>query len=141
MAPEEAAGAEPNLDAHSTLRALVVVFVALEAVTVVVAPVFLLGEEFGGDADDSRGFAVGLAVLAFVVAAGLDVCARGVARGERWTRGPVVTWQLVQAGVAMPVSASATWWIGVPLLAVAVIVGVLMAGRLVVPYADRFPSS
>lgn len=128
-------------DSRSGLRAAVVALVALEAVAIVVAPVFLLIEAFSGDGEDSRGFAVGLTVMAVLIGAGLAVCARGVARGERWTRGPVVTWQLVQAGVAMPVSASATWWIGVPLLAVAVVVGVLMAGSLVVPRAERFDPS
>lgn len=126
---------------RSGLRTAVVVLVVLEAVAIVVAPVFLLVEAFGGDGEDSRGFAVGLTVMAVLIGVGLLVCARGIARAERWTRGPVVTWQLLQAGVAMPVSASATWWIGVPLLAVAVVVGVLMAGSLVVPHAERFDPS
>jgi hypothetical protein len=126
---------------RSGLRTAVVGLIALEAVAIAVAPVFLLIEAFGGNGENSRGFAIGVTAMALLIAAGLAVCARGVLRAERWTRGPVVTWQLLQGGVAMPVSASATWWIGVPLLAVAVVVGVLMAGSLVVPYAERFDPS
>jgi len=45
----------------------------------------------------------------------------------------VLTWQLLQAGVAMPLSTTRLWWVGVPLLAVAIVAGVLIAGRHVIP--------
>jgi drug/metabolite transporter (DMT)-like permease len=116
------------------LRVLVAVLVGLETLGLLGLAVFLTAEVFRVE-PSSRGFTAGLALLALVGAAGLAVCTRGVARGLRWTRGPVITWQLVQAGVALPLATSKAWWVGVPLLAVAVAVGALLAGRHVVPPA------
>jgi hypothetical protein len=46
----------------------------------------------------------------------------------------VVTWQLLQAGVAMPLSASERWYIGIPLLVASVVVlGLLLTNRVISP--------
>lgn len=112
------------------LPLLVAALVGIEAVLLLVGAGFLLVEALTGQ--DNLAAAIFLAAIAIVVGAGLAICARGVVRGLRWTRGPVLTWQLLQAGVAMPLSTSRAWWVGVPLLAVSIVVGVLIAGRQVI---------
>jgi hypothetical protein len=82
---------------------------------------------------------IALAAIALVVGAGLAYCARGVLGGLSWTQGPVRTWQLLQAAVGAPLSSTGSWWAGVPLLAAAVVVGVLISGRQVITRRpDRF---
>jgi hypothetical protein len=81
-----------------------------------------------------------LAVLALVVGAALGAAARGLAQKRAWARGPVVTWQLIQAAVAIqilrghgsvPMSPGADWWVGLPLLlgALVVLTAILVGGR------------
>jgi len=89
---------------------------------------------------DNAAATISLAAIAVVVGIGLAFCARGVARGLRWTRGPVLTWQLLQAGVGMPLSTTKAWWAGVPLLAVAIVVGVLIVGRHVITEPTNDPA-
>jgi hypothetical protein len=125
---------------HSSnrLRLLVAALVALESVLLVAAAVALLVNAVTADRDNPAAL-IALAAIALFVGAALAICARGVMRGLRWTRGPVLTWQLLQAGVAMPLSTSGAWWAGAPLLAVSVVVGVLIVGRHVITEtSDRF---
>jgi hypothetical protein len=110
---------------------LVAALVGLEAAALLAGSVALVVEAVTSDRGNP-GATIALAVVVVIVGAGLAFCARGVAQGRRWTRGPVLTWQLLQAGVAMPVSTTRLWWIGVPMLAVAIVVGVLIAGRQVI---------
>jgi hypothetical protein len=117
------------------LRLLVCVLVALEAVALTAGAVIGVTAALTSDRDDPAAL-VFLALIALAVGAGLALCARGVLAGARWSRGPVLTWQLLQAGVAMPLSASGAWWAGVPLLAVAVVAGVLVVGRHVIVRDD-----
>jgi hypothetical protein len=120
------------------LRLLVAGLVLLEAVLLIGAAVVLLVAAVGSDQDNPAAL-VALAAIAVIVGGGLALCARGVTRGLRWTRGPVFTWQLLQAGVGMPLSTTGAWWAGVPLLAVSVVVLVLIAGRHVIAQPlDRF---
>ena len=116
--------------ADNRLALLVAVLVGLEALLLLAGAVFLVVEGLSAD-QESPAAAFALAAVAVTVGVGLAVCARGVAGGLRWTRGPVLTWQLLQAGVGMPVSTTRPL-IGVPLLAVAIVVGVLIAGRQVI---------
>ncbi|HST86508.1 MAG TPA: hypothetical protein VLL08_32520 [Kineosporiaceae bacterium] len=120
------------------LSALVAALVALEAVMLVIAAVFLLVEAVRSGGDDLAA-GLSLAAIAIVVGVGLAICARGVARRQRWSRGPVLTWQLLQAGVGMPLSTSQAWWAGVLLLAVSIIVGVLIAGGRVITESTNRP--
>lgn len=121
---EEHAGDAPA----RRLRVLVAALVGVEAIGLVLGSVVLAVDGL----QPLRTATLALAAIALVLGVGLAVCAWGVAQGATWTRGPVVTWQLLQAGVGMPVSTSSTWWFGVLLLALSVVVGVLMAGRHVV---------
>jgi|tagenome__1003787_1003787.scaffolds.fasta_scaffold20235679_1 Na+-driven multidrug efflux pump len=118
--------------ADRRLALLVAALVGLEAVLLLVGAVVLLIDTFTSDRDN-LGAASALAAVLVVLGVALAVCARGVIRGQRWTRGPVLTWQLLQAGVAMPLSTTRLWWVGVPLLAMAIVAGVLIAGRHVIP--------
>lgn len=122
------------------LRWLVAVVVALEALTLVGLAVAFVVEAITGAAG---GPAAGLALAGvfLVVGAGLGACGYGVGKGLRWSRGPTITWQLLQAGVAMPLSASDRWYVGIPLLAAAVFVGVLLMGGRVIeaPAPDDTP--
>ena len=117
------------------LRRLVAALVAAEAALLTVGAVALVVEAVRSDGDGLAP-AISLAAIAVVVAVGLAICARGIVQGLRWTRGPVLTWQLLQAGVGMPLSTSGAWWAGVPLLAIAIVVGVLMVGRQVIQEAS-----
>lgn len=133
-----AASDEQTPEPDNRLRPLVAGLVAVEAMLLLAGAGFLLIEATAAD-QDSPAAVIALAAIAVVVGAGLGFCARGVARGLRWTRGPVLTWQLLQAGVGMPLITSGAWWAGVPLLAAAVVVGVLIAGRQVITEtSDRF---
>ena len=129
-ATRAASGPEPG-GSGPRLRQVVQVLVTLEAVALVVGAVAGVIAVAAGD-PSNPGAVLSLAAIALVLGIGLGFCARGIASGARWARGPVLTWQLLQAGVAMPLSASGAWWVGVPLLAVAVVAGVLVAGRHVI---------
>ena len=115
------------------LRLLVAGLVAVEALALVGLAVFLVVETLVATATELSG-ALALAALASVLGVGLGACAYGLFRGRGWTRAPVVTWQLLQAGVAMPLSASERWYVGIPLLAVSVLVlGLLLTNRVITP--------
>jgi hypothetical protein len=129
-------GPAPVRGAHR-LRVLVAALVGLEALLLMLAAVTLLVAVVTGEEVNVPGL-VFLAVIGLAFGAALGFCARGVLAARPWTRGPVLTWQLLQAGVAMPLSTSGAWWAGAPLLAVAVVTGVLIAGQKVVPRPDRF---
>jgi len=65
-------------------------------------------------------------LLAFMlgVAAVLVASVRGLSRGRRWSRSPVLTWQLLLVVLALGwLSVEPTWWAGL-VLAAAVVVGV-----------------
>ncbi|GAB3246533.1 hypothetical protein [Kineosporia babensis] len=111
------------------LRLLVAVLVGLEALALLVGAVLLVVEGLGASRPVNG---IGLGVIAAVIGLALAGCVRGLREGARWTRGPVMTWQLLQAGVGMPVSASNYWYYGIPILAIAVVVGFLVAGKHVI---------
>jgi Na+-driven multidrug efflux pump len=113
------------------LALLVAGLVAIEAVLLLAGAVVLLVEVLTSDRDNVAA-ALTLVVIVVIVGIGLAACVRAVAQGRRWTRGPLLTWQLLQAGVGMPLSTTRAWWAGVPLLAAAIVVGVLLVGRHVI---------
>ena len=119
-------------------RRLVAGLIGVEAVMLIGAAVFLLVSAVTSSQENPAALAA-LAAIALVLGVGLGLAARGVLSGLRWTRGPVLTWQLLQAGVGMPLSTTGAWWAGLPLLLVALVVGVLIAGQQVIPQsAERF---
>jgi hypothetical protein len=125
------AGAGAGRPGGTRLRWLVAAVVALESVVLVGLAVAFVVESITGEASQ-LGAVLALAGVFLVVGAGLGACGYGVGKGLHWSRGPTLTWQLLQAGVAMPISASDRWYIGIPLLAAAVFVGaLLMSGRVI----------
>ncbi len=123
-------------DGREGLRLTVAILVGLEALALLAGAVLLVIEGLGAERPAN---AIGLGVIAAVIGLGLAGCVRGLRQGARWTRGPVVTWQLLQAGVGMPVSASNYWYYGIPILAMAVVVGFLVAGRHVIEREEGMP--
>jgi hypothetical protein len=128
----------PPKATRDPLRVLVAALVGVEAALLLVAAGFLVFRATTSDQESPLEL-ISLAAIALAVGAGLAWCARGVLAGLRWTRGPVLTWQLLQAAVGAPLCSMGSWRVGVPLLAVAVVAGVLIAGPRVVPWdSDRF---
>lgn len=75
-----------------------------------------------GDFTDDKSMAV--FVLVFGAGTGIVLAwtLKSLYRGKRWARGPLVTWQLFQLTVAIPVLQGSTPLIGVVLLLLAIIV-------------------
>jgi hypothetical protein len=87
---------------------------------------------------------VGVATLMAVFGLLLLLVARGVFRGNRWSRGPAVATQLILLPIAWSFRGGATTWVSVVLaaLAIAVLVGVLhprSTATFVGPPADKTP--
>ena len=122
-------GGSAGQPAAPRLRLVAGALVAAEALVLVGLAVYLVVETFVATAAEPGG-ALALAGLALVTGAGLGGCAYGLVRGLGWTRAPVVTWQLLQAGVAMPLLRTDAWPVGIPLVAAAVaLLALLLATR------------
>jgi hypothetical protein len=118
------------------LARLAAALVAAESAGAAAGAVFLAIETVRATATSTTG-AIFLAVMAAVLAVGLAACAAGILQGRTWVRGPVVTWQLVQGGVAMRLTVLVAWWLGLPLLVFALIIGILAAGPWVLDPRER----
>lgn len=71
---------------------------------------------------------VPLVVLPLAIAAGLTAAARGLLRGRRWARAPIITWQLFQLVLLQPAldrSALAPWAVALMVVSVGAVVAVL----------------
>jgi hypothetical protein len=120
---------------RSGARGWAALVVAAEAALLVGAGIYLAIQTVVGDANQAAAAAV-LTVIVLAVGLALAWCARALAAGRGWSRGPVLTWQLIQAAIAfqtlsnraaMPMPPAARWAMGAPLLAAAVfVVGVLL---------------
>jgi hypothetical protein len=77
---------------------------------------------------DTDRLAVGLTTTLFFVfyAAGLAVCARGLARARSWARAPLLLAQLIQLGLAWSFFGSSTAWVAVLLAVPAVVVAAIL---------------
>jgi hypothetical protein len=107
--------------------ALVAVLAALGVQALLLAGVAVLSvlAWIGDDRVDPRG-AVATALFALAFAALLVAAGRGLLRGRRWARGPVVTVQLLALlAVAAPMLVGGPRWLGavVGVLALTVLVG------------------
>ena len=76
-------------------------------------------------------------VLAWGIAALLAKCARGLQRGERWSRSPVMTWQLFQIVIAVTWLTTAVHIGGILLLAASAAVIVTLMTPTVVAHTTR----
>lgn len=129
------AGASSN-EYRTQLTRLAAVLVALEAAGLLAGAVYF-GAETLNTTPASMGAAISLIAMAALLAAGLAVCVAGVLWHRSWVRGPVLTWQLVQGGVAMRLTVLVAWWVGLPLLAAAIMLGILIAGPWVIEPRQR----
>jgi hypothetical protein len=113
------------------LRRVVAGLVLAEAVVVAGYGFFLAVETVAADATDrvAAGF---LAVMTIALGAGLALGAWAVAHGRRAARAPVLTWQILQIALAVP-AVTVRWYVGVPLLAVAVVTAVAVMRQDVLP--------
>ena len=102
--------------------------VALEAVGLLAAAVFFVVELGVADADDRVRASVA-AVLTALGAVGLGLVARGLFRRRRWARAPALVTNLLVLPVAFDLTRGGRWYVGVPLLLLAVVVLVLLFVR------------
>ena len=103
------------------LLVAVVVLVALEAALLLgVAAVYAV-RAVAGLADPLL-VALVTAALAVVIGGFLLLASRGLWRGRRWARAPVVTWQLLQLAVSVQAVGGGARWGGGVLLAASVAV-------------------
>jgi hypothetical protein len=102
------------------LRSAVVAALGVEAALVVAAAVYLTQ---GLVTEEATEFAAAVleTVLAWLLAVGLAVLMVGVRRRRAWARGPVITIQLFALAVAWSMTTSEKWYLGVLLLAAALV--------------------
>lgn len=110
--------------------------VGLEIAALAVGAVLILVELLRGGSQ-SFGVSVFLVVFALGVGAVLAASVRGLLRGQRWSRSPVATWQILQGVVAVSsLQVGVTPWVVVALV-LAVVVLVLLMLRPVVEATTR----
>jgi len=97
----------------------------IEALALFAGAILLIVALIGGFTDDAS-MAVFVMVFGGGMGAVLTIMLRNIARGKRWARGPLITWQLFQLAVAVPLLQGSTPWIGAALLVLAVAVTVAM---------------
>lgn len=102
------------------LRSAVAVSVGVEAVLAAAGAVYLTAGLFTDEATEFTA-AVFQAVLAWLLAVGLAWVSVGVRRRRGWARGPVITVQLLAVPVAWSMLTSQKWYLGVVLMAAAVV--------------------
>lgn len=97
----------------------------IEAAALAAGAILLTIALIGGFTDDTS-MAVFVMVFGGGMAAILAITLRNLFRGKRWARGPLITWQIFQLTVAVPLLQGSTPWIGVALLILALIVTIAM---------------
>jgi hypothetical protein len=116
------------LSRRPALVVAVCVLVLLEAALFAGLGVAYLVDAVRG-ATDLVGATVFLALFFVAIAALLVLCVRGLWRGRRWARSPVVTWQvllLVLALAAMSSGVSTLVSVGILVLAGAILIGLFL---------------
>jgi hypothetical protein len=102
------------------LTALAAAVVALEGLVLLGFGAWVGVALVASDAADRGGAAVEV-IFCVLIAAALLGCAWGMLRGRRWARGPVLTWQLLQAAAALP-ALGQRWYVGAGLLLLSLLV-------------------
>lgn len=109
----------------------------IEATALFAGAILIVIALIGGFTDDTA-----MAVFVLVFGAGMGAAValmlRNLLRGRRWARGPLITWQLFQLAVAVPLLQGSTPWIGAVLLLLALIVTIgLFTPRVIAATTDR----
>lgn len=112
---------------RSPLLVALAALVALQGMALLVIAVFYVAELARDQAAEPRG-ALFAALVAVIVGLGLLACARGLIRGRRWARSPVLVVQLLLALVAVGPEGvvHGSPYVGVALVLWAVIVATLL---------------
>lgn len=84
---------------RSPLVAVLAVLVSVEALAVAAGAIYFLSRIFLDTPENLSG-AVVIFVISVVIAVGLVVTAIGIFKSKSWTRGAIVTWQVLQFAVA-----------------------------------------
>jgi hypothetical protein len=113
------------------LLLVVIAVVVLEAALLLVVAGVYVARVLSGVSGEP-GVAFVTAVLAAVIGGFLVFASRGLWRGRRWARAPIVTWQLLQIAVAAPAVAGPVWWGGAALVVAGVVVLVALLTPAVV---------
>lgn len=110
---------------------LAVALAAAEALLLVVLAGYVVASTLSGAG--SLLPVVPLFVLPLAVAGGLLLALRGLLRGRRWARAPVITWQLFQVVLLVPALSDAAlrpWALAALLASVVVVVSLLTPAAL-----------
>ena len=117
--------AGPTASPRPRLLSLAVAVVFAEAAALAVGGGVLVLEVLRGRAE-YVGSTLGIALFAWALAALLAGAARALARGRRWGRGPVLTWQVLQGAVGFLQLPGMPWFAGALVgSALVVVVGLL----------------
>lgn len=112
------------------LLVVVIALVGLEAALLLAVAVIYVARAVTVSGEPGVAFVT--AALAAVIGGFLVFACRGLWRGRRWARAPVVTWQLLQLAVTAPVVTGPLWWGGASLVAASVVVLVALFSPAVV---------
>lgn len=109
----------------SRLLVLISALVGVEALALIAGALYFLSRIFLETPENLIG-AVVIFVITALIAVGVSIAAIAVGRAKQWTRGAIVTWQILQFAVATSfIQGIAVWqpvgW-GLALLSVAVVV-------------------
>ncbi len=118
----------------SPARTVTAAAVLLEALVAAAYGVFLAVETVVATATE-RVAAVFLVVIVLALAASLAFLARLVLAGRRAARAPLLVWQVLQLAIALP-AVTARWYVGVPLVLLAVVAGLGVLRSDVLPDDD-----
>lgn len=99
----------PNGGLGKKLMLFLAILVALEALLVGAGAVYFLSQIFVSETTDLAGAIVIFAITA-IIAVGLCLSALGTLKSKRWTRGAVLTWQILQIAVATSFLQGLTDW-------------------------------
>lgn len=102
--------------------------VALEAMGLFAVAGFFVVEVLVATPDD-RTRALVAALLALVTAAAMAMVARGLGAGRRWARAPALVVNLLVLPVAVDLVRGGRWYVGLPLVALALGVLALLFAR------------
>ena len=114
----------PAEDPWRNLPLLIALVVAgLEGLVLVAAAVWSIASTASAGFENAA-VSIALAVFMLLFVGLLVLGIHALWLGRRWGRGPVLTWQLIQAAIALSVVGKAPEWAFYPAIAASIVVGV-----------------
>ena len=126
--PRDETSSQPSSGATSATLRAAAALVGLETLGLLAATVFFAVEIVVAEADD-RTRAVTATVLTLLGTVGLALVTRGLVRQRRWARAPGLVTNLLVLPVAYDLVRGGRWYVGGPLLVLALTVLVLLFVR------------